>query len=118
MLDKIFIDNILVETIVGVYDFERIKKQQLVIDVVLYYDTKQAYLTDNLQHALDYHQICKDIYAFVENSSYELIETLAQELATFILLNKKIKKIKLKVSKPQALKDMAKNVGIKIKRKN
>ncbi|MBL4659391.1 MAG: dihydroneopterin aldolase [Alcanivoracaceae bacterium] len=116
-MDTIFIQQLTVETIIGVYPREREIKQTLIVDIEMQYESAQASASDNLKHALDYHQICKDIHAFIGNSSFHLIEALADAIANRILKNKKVRKINLTLSKPQAL-DQAKNVGIRISRTN
>lgn len=116
-MDKIFIEKIKVDTIIGVYPTEREVKQPLIIDVEMSYDTSQAIASDNIKYALDYHQICKDIHEFVGKSSYQLIETLAEAIANKILENDNVIDVKITLSKPNAL-DQADNVSICIKRKN
>ena len=115
MIATIFIDSLRVEAIIGVYDQERTKKQPLIIDIEMQYDALQASHSDNLNYALDYHTLSNDIHAFVSTSSYQLIEALAEAIAERILLNKLVKTVKIKLSKPNAL-DKADNVGIRISR--
>ncbi len=114
-MDTIFIQQLKVDTIIGVYEHERTVKQPLIIDLQLDYDISQAAASDNLKYALDYHQLSIDIHQFVSESSYQLIEALAEALAKRILKNNAIKKVDLTISKPQAL-DLAQNVGIRINR--
>jgi dihydroneopterin aldolase len=116
-MDTIFIQQLKVETIIGVYKSERTDKQTVVLDIEMLYDCSQAQTTDNLKYALDYHQLSKDITAFVSTTSFQLIETLAQAIADLILGNKMVQQVKITLSKPQAL-DNAQNVGISILRKN
>lgn len=116
-MDIIYIEQLKVDAIIGVYDFERLKKQPLIIDLELQYDSNKAAVSDKLEYALDYHQISKDIHAFVSDSSYQLIESLAQAIAENLLKNKLINKVTLSLSKPKAL-DLANNVGIRINRSN
>ncbi len=114
-MDCIFIEHLEVETIIGVYDEERIKKQPIIVDLNLYYETAKAAKSDNLTYALDYHQICIDLHSFIGSSSYQLIEALGQAIVDRMLLNEIIEKVDCKLSKPMAL-NQAKNVGIKISR--
>ena len=116
-MDTIFIQQLTVETIIGVYKHERKMKQPLIIDIEMQYDSRQASESDDLKYALDYHQISKDIHTFISESSFHLIETLANAIAQRILKNNLISKINLTLSKPQAL-DQAENVGIRISRTN
>lgn len=116
-MDIIFIEKLEVDTIIGVYDQERVHKQPLVLDIEMTCDTQQAIASDNLKYALDYHQICLEIHGFVSQTSYQLIETLAEAVAKKILENKAVVSVSLVISKPKAL-DLAQNVGIKIIRQN
>jgi len=116
-MDSIFIEKLRVDTIIGVYPNERVTKQPLIIDINISYDTAQAMASDNLKYALDYHQVCKDVHVFVSESSYHLIETLAECIAQNILKIDGVLEVKIRLSKPNAL-DLAENVGICIHRKN
>ena len=116
-MDIIYIEQLKVDAIIGVYDAERIKKQPLIIDIEMQYDSSKAAISDKLTYALDYHQISKDIHAFVGESSFQLIESLAHAIAERLLQNKLIENLTLSVSKPEAL-DLARNVGIRISRSN
>lgn len=116
-MDSIFIEKLRVDAIIGVYPNEREVKQPLIIDIEMSYETSQAIASDNIRYALDYHQVCKDVYAFVSESSYQLIETLAEAIAKKILDDKGVLEVRIKLSKPDAL-NMADNVSICILRKN
>ncbi len=114
-MDRIFIEKLRVDAIIGVYPNERQIKQPLIIDIDMSYDAKQAIASDNLKYALDYHKVCKNIHFFVSESSYQLIETLADAIAQKILKIKGVLQVTIKVSKPNAL-DLADNVGVYIQR--
>ncbi|VAW44403.1 hypothetical protein MNBD_GAMMA03-911 [hydrothermal vent metagenome] len=111
----IFIEELAVEAIIGVYQYERDAKQPVLINIEMQYDSSHAGASDNLNHALDYHKITKDIHSFVSESSFNLIETLAEAIAQRILTNQSVTKVRLSVAKPQALNNV-KNVGIRITR--
>ncbi|HHL31272.1 MAG TPA: dihydroneopterin aldolase, partial [Oceanospirillales bacterium] len=76
-MDTIFIQQLKVETIIGVYKSERTNQQTIVLDIEMLCDCSQAQATDKLKYALDYHQLSQDITAFVSTTSFQLIETLA-----------------------------------------
>ena len=116
-MDTIFIQQLKIDTIIGVYKHERTVKQTIYIDLELQYDCKQACVSDNLKYALDYHKLANDIQMFVSQSSFQLIEALADSIANKILKDKRIQQLKLTLSKPQAL-DQAQNIGIIIHRNN
>ena len=114
-MDTIFIEELAVKAIIGVYKHERNVKQPVLINIEMQYDSGPAGISDNLKHALDYHKITKDIHGFVSESSFHLVETLAEAIAQRILINHPVTKVRLSVAKPQALNN-AKNVGILITR--
>jgi len=114
-MGTIFIEGLQVEAIIGVYAHERYNKQRLIVDLEMDYDCQQTCVSDNLKYALDYHTICTDVHAFIAASNFQLIESLAQAIATKILNNQQVQQVRITVSKPQALKQ-AKNVGIKMVR--
>ncbi len=102
-MEKIVIEQIAVETIIGVYAQERIKKQPLLIDLELQYDASQACDSDNIEHALDYHKICLDIHQFVRESKFHLLEALAKAIAKRVLSDDSVFSVRVNISKPQAL---------------
>jgi len=102
-MQKIIIEQIAVDTIIGVYAQERVQKQAVFIDLEIQYDAAHACASDNLEHALDYHKICLDIHQFVGESKFHLIEALAYKIATRILTDIRVFSVSVNISKPQAL---------------
>ena len=117
MQDKVFIEDLEVETIIGIFGWERKVKQTVKISLEMDFNISDAAKTDNIDQALDYKSIGKDISGFVVNSSFQLVETMADKIAKRVLKNKSIEKVKVKVEKPGALRG-SKSVGINIERKN
>ena len=117
MLGTIVIDQILVECIIGVYEFERNNKQPLLIDIELSYDSIKACQSDNLKYAIDYFQITEDVYSFVSQSSFQLIEALTSSIADRVLMNEMIVNTTVSVSKPDALK-RANTVSFRLTKNN
>jgi dihydroneopterin aldolase len=99
----ILIEQIKVDCIIGVYDFERSNKQRLYIDIEMCYDSTKASQSDHLKYAIDYFQITEAVHKFVSESSYQLLEALTAAIADRVLLNKVVITTKVKVSKPDAL---------------
>lgn len=116
-MDTIFINKLKVDTIIGIYDFEKDNRQPIILDIELQYDTSQACASDNIRYAVDYHKLSQDIYEFVRQSSFQLIETLAEAIAKKILDFPMVNTVKLSLEKPNAL-DLAETVGIQITRCN
>ena len=116
-MGTISIEKIKVDCIIGVYDVERTKKQRLYIDIELDYDSTKACQSDHIKHAIDYFQITEDIHKFVSDSSYQLIEALASAIADKVLSNKLIQRIRVKISKPEAL-SKANTVSFRLSKSN
>ncbi|MBI3307448.1 MAG: dihydroneopterin aldolase [Candidatus Omnitrophica bacterium] len=116
MQDKIFLEALEVRCIIGIFDWERKIRQKVLIDLEIPADIRRAAKTDRIQDALDYKRIAKHTLQFVSKSRFQLIETLAEKLAESLLAHFRIPEIKLRISKPGAIRG-SKNVGIEIIRK-
>ena len=115
MKDVIYIEDLRVKTIIGIFDWERETKQEVSIDIEFSFDCKKAAKNDLIEDTLDYKKICKAVIQYVEESSFQLQESLIEGIADLIKTNFEVESIKLRISKPGALRG-AKDVGIKIER--
>ena len=102
-MDKIFLNDLNIDTIIGIYDWERETLQTLSFDLEMDWDISKAAKSDDIADTLDYGAIAATIVSFVEASHYQLIETLAEDLCALLLKNYPIPKLKLTLSKPVAL---------------
>ena len=75
-MDKIIIKDLLLRGIIGINDDERVNKQDILINITMFADTKQAGVSDNIQDAINYRTITKRIISHVEKSSDFLVEKL------------------------------------------
>lgn len=116
MNDKIFLERLEVPCIIGIFDWERKIKQTVWIDLEMPVDARKAAAADSIDATLDYKGIAKRTVHFVSRSSFQLIETLADKLAELLLKEFKLREIRLRVSKPGAVRG-SRNVGIEIYRK-
>ncbi|MGB9596593.1 MAG: dihydroneopterin aldolase [Candidatus Poribacteria bacterium] len=114
-LDKIHIRDLLVRCIIGVYASERENKQDILINITLYADLRKACETDNIDDTVDYKLIKKKIVNFVESSSFNLIERLAEKVAEICLENHSVRKVKVAIDKTGALR-FARSVAVEIER--
>ena len=114
-MDKVFIEDLEIETIIGIFGWEREVKQIVKINVEMDFDNKSAGRSDNINDALNYKSIGKSIINMVENSSFYLVEKMAEEIAKLVLKNKNIAELRLRVEKPGALRG-SKSVGVEILR--
>lgn len=114
-MDKVFIKGLEVEGVIGIFQWEREVKQLIAIDLEMDFDNKRAAKSDSIEDALDYKKIGKRITAFVQNSKFELVEALAENISNIILKEFPVSKVKIALSKPGALRG-SKSVGIIIER--
>lgn len=115
MKDKIIIKDLLVRSIIGINPEERIKKQDILINMVLFADIRKAAETDAIDDAVNYKAITKRVIEHVENSADFLVEKLVSDIATIILTEFGVEKVRVRVEKPGALR-FAQSVGIEIER--
>ncbi len=115
MQDTIYIKDLRVKTTIGIFEWERKVKQEVSIDMEFPFDCKKAAASDSIDDTIDYKTITKGVIKFVEESSYQLQETLAENIASLLKDEYGIKSVKLRVSKPGAVRG-AKDVGINISR--
>jgi dihydroneopterin aldolase len=115
MQDKVFIRQLQVNTIIGVYDFEKQAKQPLFFDVEMLTDFSKAAQSDNVDDVVDYAKVSQRIIAHCEQEQVELLETLAEQLASIILTEFAVSQVTLRIGKPQAVLE-AQTVGIEITR--
>jgi len=113
--DKIYIRDLAIRCIIGVNQDERTEKQDVVINVILFTDTRKAGQTDILEDSVDYKMVKKAVLSLVENSAFLLIEKLAEEIAKDCLANSKVQKVSVTVDKPGVLR-YARSVAVEIVR--
>lgn len=115
MSDKIFLRDLRVEAIIGIYDWERTAKQTIAIDLTMPGDIRHAARHDSIDATLNYKKVAKRIISFVEGSSFQLVETLAQSIADICLDEFGLAWIDVRINKPGAIRG-AKDVGVAIHR--
>lgn len=114
-MDRVLIEGLNVETVIGVYGWEREVRQALVIDLAMAWDNQVSGKTDNVDQALDYARVAEEVTAWVGQSSFQLLEALAEGLAAQLLERFGISSLKLRVRKPGAVVN-ALAVGVEIER--
>lgn len=114
-MDIVYVRELQVETVIGVYDWERIVRQTLVLDIEMAFDNRKAAASDKIGDALDYNAVASRIVAFVESSRFQLIETVAEQCAGIILQEFRAAGCRLRVSKPGAVAN-TRDVGVIIER--
>lgn len=114
-MDIIFLGGLQIETIIGIYDWERETKQTVILDIEMAFDIQKAAETDDIQYTLDYKTVSKRIISYVEESSFFLVEKLISEIATIILNEFNVPWVKITLNKKGAIRG-ASDVGITIER--
>jgi dihydroneopterin aldolase len=114
-MDKVFIKNLEVEAVIGIFQWEREVKQLIAIDIEMEFDNKSAAKSDDIKDALNYKLVGKRVIAFIKKSKYQLVETLAEKISQVILTEFPISKVKITVSKPGAMRG-SDSVGVSIVR--
>lgn len=97
------IDNLKLRTIVGIYDWEKEKKQDVVLNIEIEFDGTKAIESDSIDDTVDYKSITKDIIDLVEGTEFNLIERIAGEAIKIVMQNEKVQKASVRVDKPGAL---------------
>jgi dihydroneopterin aldolase len=113
--DTIFVHDMRVETVVGIWEWERRIRQWVSIDLEMAGDIRRAAAADHIEATLNYKAVAKRVQQFVGESSYQLVETLAQKIADLVLDEFGVPWIRVRVSKPGAIRG-ARDVGVVIRR--
>ena len=114
-MDTVFITGLKATSVIGCYAWERDIRQTLVIDLELQADFGRAAATDALEDALDYAAISQRVIAVCDASRFQLLEALAEHLATLLLAEQAISRLRMTITKPGAVPE-AEGVGVVIER--
>ena len=115
MQDIIFINELRIETVIGIFDWERQMKQTVILDMELATDIKKAAESDSIDDTIDYKTLTKTVITFVEVSEFQLVEKLAEKICELVRKEFGVSWIRLRLNKPGALRG-ARDVGILIER--
>lgn len=114
-MDIIFLTGLKIETVIGIYDWERQIKQNVIIDLEMATDIQRAAQSDHIDDTLDYKAVTKRLIQFVEESEFQLVETLAERCAEIVLKEFNVPWVRLRLNKKGALRG-AQDVGVIIER--
>ena len=114
-MDTIFLTDLRVDCVVGIWDWERKVRQTVSIDLEMGYDIRPAAASDDIGDTLNYKAVAKRVQQFVSDSSFQLVETMAERIAAIVLDEFDIGWIKVRVNKPGAIRG-ARDVGVLIRR--
>ncbi len=114
-MDKVFIEGLEIEALIGIYDWERRIRQPLWFDLEMAFDNRVPAASDDIAHTLNYKAVSKRLIEYVAASEFGLVETLAERCATLVIEEFKVGWVRLKLSKPGAVRG-ARAVGVIIER--
>ena len=114
-MDIVFIEALEIDTVIGIYDWERTITQKVVLDIEMAFDNRVPAASDAITDTLDYKAVSKRLIAFVGASSFGLVESLAERCAAIIREEFGVAWVRLKLSKPGAVTG-SRAVGVVIER--
>lgn len=114
-MDRVFIRELQIDTVIGVYDWERQVRQTVSLDVEMAFDIRRAAASENVEHALDYSAVATRLQTFIGDSAFLLVETMAEQSAALIMQEFNVPWLRLRVCKPGAVL-AARDVGVVIER--
>ncbi|MDF1628906.1 MAG: dihydroneopterin aldolase [Alcanivoracaceae bacterium] len=114
-MDIVYIRDLKVATVIGIFDWERRIRQTVSLDLEMATDIRRAAASDHIDDALDYKAVGKRLISFIEASEFQLVETLAERVAEIVVQEFSVPWLRLRVSKPGALRG-SQDVGIIIER--
>ena len=114
-MDIIFLHDLKVETVIGIWDWERKIRQTVVIDIDMAADIRKAAASDTVDDTLNYKLVAKRIQQFTSESEFKLVETLAERIAAIVTEEFDVPWVRVRVNKPGAIRG-AQDVGVLIER--
>ncbi len=116
-MDIIYLRDLRIDTIIGIYDWERKMKQTVIIDLEMATDIRKAADSDNIDDTLNYKSVAKRLINFVGDSEFELVESLAERIAELVMTEFNVPWLRLSLNKKGAVRGV-RDVGVIIERGN
>lgn len=116
-MDTVFIRDLRVKTLVGIFEWERRIRQEIRLDIEMGFDIRKPAGSDSIEDTLDYKAVAQRVKSHVEASSFQLVEALAESIATLVLKEFPVSAVKITLNKTGAVSD-ARDVGVIIERKH
>jgi dihydroneopterin aldolase len=114
-MDIIYLNDLRIDTIIGIYDWERRVKQTISLDLEMASDIQKAAASDDIEDTLNYKAVAKRLISFVEASEFQLVETLAERITEIVLNEFQVPWVRLRLNKQGAVRG-ARDVGVIIER--
>lgn len=115
-MDIIFLTGLTTDCIIGIWDWERRVKQKVVVDLEMSADIRRAAASDAIEDTLDYKKVAKRLLAFVGDSQFQLVETLAERIAQLVVTEFDVAWVRVRLNKQGAIRG-SRDVGILIERR-
>lgn len=100
---QIHIKNLRLRTLIGIFDWERENKQDVIINARIEFDGTKAAISDRIEDTVDYKSLTKRVINLVEEADFYLVERLADRIVQLIMADEKVRRVEVEVDKPQAL---------------
>lgn len=114
-MDEVFIEDLLIRSVIGISDREREQPQDIIVNVTMYADTSRAGRSDDVNDSINYRTIAKSILAHTDKVNRYTVEALAEDIADLCLQNPDVTGVKVRVEKPGAVR-FSRTVGVTITR--
>jgi dihydroneopterin aldolase len=114
-MDTVYVHGLAVDTVIGIFDWEREIRQKVVLDVEMAVDISASAATEDIDRTVSYKEVSDRLTQFVEQSEFLLVETMAEEIAVLILAEFPVPFVRIKLGKPDAIAN-ALDVGVIIER--
>ena len=114
-MDQVFIRDLVARGIIGVNDWEREKPQEILINIVLFADLREAGNSDNIRDSVNFRTVAKKVLAHAETAQRQTVEALATDLARLCLEEPGVQQVRVRVEKPGAVR-FSRSVGVEIER--
>ena len=114
-MDIVFINQLRLNTIIGIHDWERERKQPIILNIEIGCSIKSAVNSDNIKDSIDYFSVCERMKTLAEKHPYQLVESFAEEVSRIILQEFMAQWVRIKLSKPDAVAE-TNGVGVIIER--
>lgn len=114
-MDIVYLNDLRIDTVVGIYDWERRTRQTVILDIEMGTDIGKAAQSDDIQHTIDYKAVAKRLFSFVGDSEFQLVETLAESVAAVLINEFQVPWCRVRLNKKGALRGV-RDVGVIIER--
>ncbi len=114
-MDIVYLNDLRVDTVIGIYDWERRTRQTVILDIEMGADISKAAATDSIESTLDYKAVAKRLFAYIGETRFNLVETLAERVAEILINEFEVPWCRVRLNKKGAVRGV-RDVGVIIER--